>query len=96
MTFRGRHWIMLWLLLFLGVAAIVLARRTAALETARRLNVLREERTGLEAERAALQRDLRLTLGRQELGRKAENRLGLHQPADSEFTVFRLPAPAHR
>ena len=69
MTFRGRHWIMLWLLLFLGVAAIVLARRTAALETARRLNVLREERTGLEAERAALQRDLRLTLGRQELGK---------------------------
>jgi hypothetical protein len=59
MTFRGRHWIMLWLLLFLGVAAIVLARRTAALETARRLNALREERTSLEAERAALQRDLR-------------------------------------
>ena len=45
---------MLWLLLFLGVAAIVLARRTSALEIARRLNALREERTGLEAERAAL------------------------------------------
>ena len=96
MTFRGRHWIMLWLLLFLGVAAIVLARRTAALETARRLNALREQRATLEAQRAALQRDLRLTLGRQELGHKAENRLGLHQPADSEFTVFRLPAPGHR
>jgi hypothetical protein len=87
---------MLWLLLFLGVAAIVLARRTAALETARRLNALREERTSLEAERAALQRDLRLTLGRQELGSKAANRLGLHQPADSEFTVFRLSVPDHR
>lgn len=92
MTFRGRHWVMLWLLLFLAVAAIVLARQTAAIQAAGRLRVLREERTALEAERAALQRDIRLSLSRQTLGQRAEDRLGLHQPADSEFTVFRLPA----
>ena len=92
MTFKGRHWVMLWLVLFLAEAAIVLARQTAAIQSAGRLRVLREERTALEAERAALQREIRLSLSRQALGERAEDRLGLHQPADSEFTVFRVPS----
>jgi type II secretory pathway component PulJ len=94
MTFRGRHWIMLWLLLFLAVAAVVQARQTAAIQAAGRLRALREERTALEAARSALERDIRQSLSRQTLGGRAE-RLGLHQPADSEFTVFRLPAREH-
>jgi cell division protein FtsB len=92
MTLKGRHWVMLWLVLFLAVAAMVLARQTSAIQSAARLGKLREERTALEAEKAALQRDLRLALSRQTLGKRAEDNLGLHQPADSEFTVLRLPA----
>lgn len=91
MPFRGRHWVIFWLLLFLGVAAIVLARQTSAIQSAGRLATLREERAALEAQRAAVQREIRLSLSRQSLGRHAESSLGLHQPADSEYVLFAVP-----
>jgi hypothetical protein len=81
---------MVWLLVFLATAVIVQARQTAAIQTARRLQALREQRTGLEAERAALIREIHVATSRQVLGRLAEERLGLHFPADSEFTVLPL------
>ena len=84
----------LWLLIFLGGALAVVARQTAALRTARRLHDLREERSSLEARRAELERRIRIASSRQVLVPVAERLLGLHEPADSEFVVFVVPAPA--
>lgn len=81
---------MLWLFVFLVVAVLVQARQTAAIETARRLATLRQQRTALEAERAALERVIRLATSRKVLGATAEHDLGLHLPQDSEFVVFPL------
>jgi hypothetical protein len=94
MRLKGRHWMILWLLIFLGGALAVVARQTAALRTARRLHDLREERSSLEARRAELERRIRIASSRQVLVPVAERLLGLHEPADSEFVLFVVPAPA--
>jgi len=92
---KGRHWVLLWLLIFLGGAVAVVARQTAALQTARRLHDLREERRSLEARRAELERRIRLASSRQILVPMAKRSFGLHEPADSEFVLFPVPlAPA--
>ncbi len=96
MPLKGRHWVMLWLGLFLGVAATVVARQTAAYQAASRIRRLREERGSLEARRADLQRRIRDASSRQVLGHKAEESLGLHQPSDSELTVFPVPSSPER
>ena len=46
MRLKGRHWLMLWLLVFLCVLIAITTRQTAGFRTARRLRDLREERTG--------------------------------------------------
>lgn len=92
MRLKGRHWLMLWLLVFLLAASAVVARQTAGFRTARRLGELREQRTALEARRAELERRIRQASGRQVLVPRAERELGLHLPADHEFVLFTLPA----
>jgi hypothetical protein len=97
MRLKGRHWVFLWLLIFLAGALVVVARQTTALHTARRLYHLREERSSLEARRAELERRIRVASSRQVLVPRAEREFGLHEPADSEFVLFpipRLPGPA--
>jgi cell division protein FtsB len=91
MQLKGRHWVLLWLLIFLAGAVAVVARQTAALQTARRLHDLREERRNLEARRAELERRIRLASSRQVLVPLAKRAFGLHEPADSEFVLFPLP-----
>ena len=88
---KGRHWVLLWLLIFLGGAVAVVTRQTVAFHTARRLNDLREERANLEARRAELERRIRVASSRQVLVPIAERRFGLHEPADSEFVLFPMP-----
>jgi cell division protein FtsB len=88
---KGRHWLLLWLLVFVAVSAAVVARQSAALATARRLAALKEQRVTLEARRADLERRIRLASGRQTLAEHVEQTLGLHQPSDSEFVLFRVP-----
>ena len=88
---KGRHWLMLWLLLFVAVSAAVIARQSAAYAVARRLTALKEQRLTLEARRADLERRIRLASGRQTLVEHVEQTLGLHQPSDSEFVLFRVP-----
>ena len=51
MNFKGRHWVMLWLVLFLVVTGLVVTRQTSSLEAAKRLSVLREEHRALSARR---------------------------------------------
>lgn len=91
MTLKGRHWVMLWLVLFLLVAAAVQVRQTSAFRTARRLAGLREERATLEARQADLERRIRDASSRPVLGRKAQEDLHLHFPRDSEQAPLPLP-----
>ena len=91
MQLKGRHWMLLWLFIFLGGAVAVVTRQTAALQTARRLEDLREERRSLEARRAELERRIRLASSRQILVPMAKRTFGLHEPADSEFVLFPEP-----
>jgi hypothetical protein len=93
MRLKGRHWVVLWLLVFLGGALAVVARQTAAFRTASRLHDLREERSNLEARKADLERRIRIASSRQVLVPRAERSLGLHEPADSEFVLYPLPGP---
>ena len=86
MTVKGRHWFLLWLLLFLGTAAAVVARQGDALRTARRLGELRERRVALEGAREELRRQIRAASSRGVLVPLME-RAGLHVPADSENTI---------
>lgn len=92
MRLKGRHWVLLWLLIFLGGALVVVARQTAGFRSARRLRDLREERSSLESRRADLERRIRLASSRQVLVPIAQRLLGLHEPADSEFVLFAVPA----
>ncbi len=97
MRLKGRHWLMLWLVVFVCVLLAIAARQSAGFRTARRLGELREERTALEARRAELERQIRVASSRQVLVPLAEERLGLHQPSDSEFTLLPLaPMPEDR
>ena len=88
---KGRHWLALWLALFLAIAGIVIARDTASYRTARRLAEFRQWRLTLEAERAELIRRIRLASSREVLVPEAERRLGLHRPSDTEYVLFRQP-----
>lgn len=94
MTLKGRHWVMLWLLLFLFVATIVQLRQTASIRMARRVAALRQERANLEARQADFERRIRDASSRPVLGRKALVDLDLHFPRDSEQAPLPLPAPS--
>ena len=85
---KGRHWLILWLLLFLATAAAVVARQRAAILTAARLAELRERHGSLEGMKADLLRQIGRATSREVLVPKME-RAGLHLPSDSENT--RIP-----
>jgi hypothetical protein len=91
MRLKGRHWLFVWLIVFLCVLVAITTRQTAGFRTARGVRELREERLTLEARRADLERRIRLASSRQVLVPVAERLLGLHEPSDSEFTLFALP-----
>lgn len=90
MRIKGRHWVLLWLALFLVVAGAVIARTSTSYRIARDLTRLREERASLEARRAELERRLRAASSRQVLSGRA-TRAGLRQPEDSEYVLLRWP-----
>jgi hypothetical protein len=96
MQLKGRHWLMLWLVVFLCVMLSIATRQTAGFRTARRLRDLRDQRSALEARRAELERRIRVASSRQVLVPTAERSLGLHQPADSEFVLFVVPRTSRR
>ena len=93
MNLKGRHWVLLWLVLFLAVTGIVVTRQTSGIRTAQRLGQLRLEHQTLDARRAELERQIREASSRDVLSRHAAEALGLHQPGDSELVVFVVPAP---
>jgi len=89
-AFRGRHWIAFWLVALLAALWLVIARQTAALNAARELNDLREERAALEGRRAELERRVRTAQSRAVLLPRAQQQ-GLRLPADTEIIL--IPAP---
>jgi hypothetical protein len=91
MRLKGRHWLMLWLIIFLGVLVAITTRQTAGFRTARRVRELREQRLALEAQRGDLERRIRAGSSRQVLVPIVQRALGLHEPADSEFVLFTVP-----
>lgn len=90
MAIRGRHWIAFWLVALLAALWLVIARQTAALNAARELAELRQERATLEGRRAELERRVRAAQSRAVLLPRVE-RHGLRLPADTEIIL--LPAP---
>ena len=88
---RGRHWIAVWLVALLAALWAVIARQTAALNDARALADLREQRASLEGRRADFERRVRAAESRAVLLPRAKKQ-GLRLPADTEIIL--LPAPA--
>lgn len=91
MTLKGRHWVMLWLVVALGTLGSVAARQTSGFTTAQALRAARDERAALESRRGELDRRIRQGSSRQVLVPRAEAGLGLHEPAAAEITVLSLP-----
>jgi hypothetical protein len=92
---KGRHWVAVWLLAFLVTTWLVYARQTAAIRAARELAELRARRGDLDGRRAALERRIRTAASRAVLVRRAEARLGLHLPSDSEIVLIPAPSGSH-
>jgi hypothetical protein len=89
MTLRGRHWLVLWLMLFLGVAAAVVTRQREALLVAQHLSGLKDRKTELLGAKADLERQIKLATSRAILVPKME-RAGLHRPTDLENTYLKV------
>ena len=91
MQLKGRHLVLLWLLVFLAVAAVVTGRQTRAYRIASELDAINRRRDALSAEAAELRRRIQQASSRAVLGRKVEA-LGFHDPTDPEMELFPLPA----
>ena len=87
MALRGRHWIALWLVLLLAALWAVIARQTAALNSARALADLRDQRAVLEGRRAELELRVRNAQSRAVLVPRAR-KMGLRLPADTEIVLI--------
>jgi hypothetical protein len=85
---RGRHWVALWLMGFLLMAAVVVWRQTEALATARQLRTLQTTRTALEATVAAAGGRVRRARSRAVLVPLVASRLGLRPSQDSEIVIL--------
>lgn len=90
---KGRYWVAFWLVLFVAVAGVIVARQSASLALARQLGELGDQRAELDARRADLDRRIRRAGSREVLVRRAAD-LGLHAAADSEYTVLQVPRAA--
>ena len=87
MKLKGRHWIAVWLVALLAALWLVTWRQTAALNAARALTDLREERAALDGRRADLERRVRAGQSRAVLLPRAQ-KLGLRLPADTEIILL--------
>ena len=91
MAFKGRHLIAVWLVALLGALWAVIARQTSALNSARALADLRDERASLEGRRADLERRVRNAQSRAVLVPRAR-KMGLRLPADTEIILIPTPS----
>ena len=82
----------LWLLYFLGVLALVVARQTSSVVAASELRTLQEEHRILTSQRNDLVIRIREGRSRARLIPKAED-LGLRLPTDSEIVTLEVIRP---
>jgi len=80
-----------WLVAFLATTWVVYARQTAAIRAARALADIRARRANLEGHRAELERRIRTAESRAVLVPRAQARLGLRLPSDSEIILLAAP-----
>jgi hypothetical protein len=80
-------WLSLWLVFALGMLVWVVARQTAAVVDAGRLDSLRVERSVREARRTELIERVRNAESRQVIAGRAED-LGLRVAEDSEIVIL--------
>ena len=92
MALKGRHWLGLWLLAALAALWLVIWRQTDGLRAARALAETHQRRAGLEGTRSGLQRRIRDAESRALLIPRAQQYLGLRQPADTEIILLPVPA----
>lgn len=90
---RGRSRVAATLVGFVLIAALVIWRRGFGVTQGAELRSLDRQRLQLEAEKAALQQQIRELAGRAHLGSIAEERLDMHVPADSQVIVLPTPTP---
>ncbi len=84
---RGRLWLAVWLAFALAVLAWVVARQTAAVVDAGRLDSLRVERGVLEGRRTELIERVHTAESRAVLETRAAA-LGLRPPVDTEIVIL--------
>ncbi len=96
MRLKGRHWVGVWLLAFLLATWAVYARQTAAIRAVRELAELRARRANLEGHRADLERRIRAGESRVVLVPRAQQRLGLRLPSDTEIILLPVPGSGPR
>jgi hypothetical protein len=94
MALKGRHWLALWLIAALAALSLVIWRQTDGLRAARALGEARQRRAALEGKKSELERRIRVAESRAVLIPRAQQRLGLRQPADTDIIL--LPVPAKR
>jgi len=82
---------MLWLLAFMGVAAMVIARQTRAHVLAGELQRVRERHRVLDAERAELINAIQQASSRETIERKAAA-MGLRVATGAEVVILRAPS----
>ncbi len=88
MRLKGRFWLAIWLVFVLVIFAWVVSRDTSGFMAATELRNLRNERSVVQSEKAALMRRIREAESRAVLIPRAES-AGLRLPADSEIVILR-------
>jgi cell division protein FtsL len=87
-AWRFGPWLAIVLLAFVVVAVIVVRRRERGLTEEARLVELDRTRRDLDAQRVALERDLRQAGSRDRIESAAERRLGMRVPSDSQIITL--------
>lgn len=93
MTFKGRYWTLLWLVVFLAVALGVSSRQRSGFAVAATVDSLQTRRRDLEAQAADLEQRIRTAMARGVLDVKVARSHGLQMPDGENSETLVLPAP---
>jgi hypothetical protein len=89
--FKGRTLVALSLVAFMGVAGLVVYRRSVGISTATAMSAAQREKAALETERITLQRKIRDAQTRSRVIADAERRLGLHVAPETQTRMIAAP-----
>jgi hypothetical protein len=89
-TLKGRHHLVGWIAVFLGVAAVITLRDRAGFATVTRIGVLEDSQQVLQRQHADLHGRVANRLAPGELSALGES-LGLRTPTDNEIERIQVP-----